>query len=506
MRWFVWLLILILVIGAAVYLIGYLARGSKTPTEKIMNIRPAAYSGSYYPSDPQVLSDQIGRFLAVVPEATASADLRVLVVPHAGIEYSGGVAAYGFKELMGRKFDRVILLGASHHTAFEGVAVDDSGIWQTPLGQVDLDTKFITKLVQGDTEMVRNREVHRDEQTLEVELIFLQKVLADFKIVPLLLGSENEPTLANLAAVLANNFDSKTLLVISSDLSHYPNQTNAQTIDQKTIEAIVSGDAEKLVRAVDESMSEGIENLVTCACGESAIRVGMTVAAKIGAKQIRLLKYANSGDVTGDQSRVVGYGAIGFYAKDSAGGSGEVLGSAEQMELLKVAKETLNSFVGEGKIPSFTNTNPKLDIRRGVFVTLQKNGQLRGCLGVFDPREPLWKTVIDRTVAAASQDPRFTPVVSDELDEIDIEISVLSSPRKIASSSEIKLGKHGVIVKQGSHGGVFLPQVATETGWDLETFLGQLCSQKAGLPSDCWKNSETELYAFTAQVFPQSPL
>lgn len=466
-----------------------------------MNIRPAAYSGSYYPSDPQVLSGQLDRFLAAVPEATASADLRVLILPHAGLEYSGGVAAYGFKELMGRKFDRVILLGASHHTAFEGVAVDDSDTWQTPLGQVDLDSGFITKLIQEDSEMVRNGEIHRDEQTLEVELIFLQKALIDFKIVPLLLGVEDEQTLTNLAAVLANNFDAKTLLVISSDLSHYPNQTNAQTVDQKTIEAIISGDAGKLVRATDESMSEGIENLVTCACGESAIRVGMTVAAKIGAEQIRLLKYANSGEVTGDSSRVVGYGAIGFYAQDSDVGSGEELAPAEQTELLKIAKETLNSFVGEGKIPPLTNTNPKLDVRRGVFVTLQKNGQLRGCLGVFDPREPLWKTVIDRTVAAASQDPRFMPVVSNELGEIDIEISVLSSPRKITSASEIELGKHGVIVKQGSRGGVFLPQVATETGWDLETFLSQLCSQKAGLPSNCWQSPETELYIFTAQVF-----
>lgn len=173
-----------------------------------------------------------------------------------------------------------------------------------------------------------------------------------------------------------------------------------------------------------------------------------------------------------------------------------------QKILLKIAKEAVESFVRHGQAPEFKVADERLNKKQGAFVTLTKNGQLRGCIGQIAPSaEPLWRVVRDMAVAAASQDYRFKPVGEGEPDELEYEISVLSAPEKIADWRKIKLGKHGVIIKKAGRGGVFLPQVALETGWTLTEFLSQLCCQKAGLSPDCFKDKDTEIQIFTAQVF-----
>jgi len=178
-----------------------------------------------------------------------------------------------------------------------------------------------------------------------------------------------------------------------------------------------------------------------------------------------------------------------------------MLNSKEQKELLKIAKETVESFVLTGKIPEFKITDEKLNQQQGAFVTLHKDGELRGCIGQIAPSsESLWQVVRDMAIAACSEDNRFNPVSKDELKKLEYEISVLSVPELISDWQKIELGKHGVIIKQGGRSGVFLPQVATETGWSLEEFLSELCSQKAGLASNCYKDKNTEILVFTAQV------
>ena len=473
--------------------------------EKMMNIRKPAVAGTFYEADPDTLSRRIDDFLKEATPSGIPGNLRILVVPHAGHLFSGPVAAYGFKEILGRDFERIIILGPSHQAYFEEIAIDDSDSWETPLGQVELDHDFIENLLSESPKIVRYSPIHADEHCLEVEIPFLQKTLEDFKIVPILLGSKSEDTINTLADALSRYIDSRTLLLVSTDLSHYPRYDDANLVDKKTVDAVLSGDTSELDAVISESMSQGISNLATCMCGEVAVRVAMKLAPQLEATDIRLLKYANSGDTAGDKTRVVGYAAVGFYAPSEAEVAGyetETLGIEEQRELLDIARRTLEGFVHEGKVLDVQVSNPALNEPCGAFVTLRKDGKLRGCMGVFEPEEPLWKVIQDRTVASASKDPRFVPVAPKELSEIEIEISVLSKPKRIDDPKEIELGKHGVIIRNGSRGGVFLPQVATETGWDFETFMGQLCSQKAGLPWNCWKDLRTELHTFTAQVFP----
>ena len=180
------------------------------------------------------------------------------------------------------------------------------------------------------------------------------------------------------------------------------------------------------------------------------------------------------------------------------------LSPAEKKELLRIARSSVETFVKTGKAPDITVKDARLNQIEGAFVTITKHGVLRGCIGNIISQEPLYETVRDMAVAAASQDPRFSPVTAAELNGIDLEISVLSRPYRVKDASEIQLGKHGVIVSRDGHQGVFLPQVADDTGWSKEEFLSQLCSQKAGLPADAWKNPNTALYVFTADVFSKN--
>jgi len=185
--------------------------------------------------------------------------------------------------------------------------------------------------------------------------------------------------------------------------------------------------------------------------------------------------------------------------------SSELLNKNQKKELLDIARQTVENYVREGKIPEFKIKDERLKKKEGAFVTLHKDGQLRGCIGQIIPSDqPLWEVVRDMATAACSEDYRFNPVAKNDLDKLDYEISVLSVPKKIESWQDIKLGEHGVIAEKGRQGGVFLPQVATETGWDLEEFLSQLCSQKAGLDPDCYKKTgDVKLKIFTAQVFSE---
>ncbi|HSV44007.1 MAG TPA: AmmeMemoRadiSam system protein A, partial [Candidatus Bathyarchaeia archaeon] len=194
---------------------------------------------------------------------------------------------------------------------------------------------------------------------------------------------------------------------------------------------------------------------------------------------------------------------VAAVPKEDQGGAG-TLTPAQKKRLITIALETIRLYVSEGKTMDVQEGDERLNQQEGAFVTIHKHGQLRGCIGNIVGRQPLYLTVRDMAVAAAAQDPRFNPVSKEELREIDIEISVLSEPRPAASPEEIQMGVHGVIVKRGFHQGVFLPQVATETGWSREEFLSQLCGQKAGLPPDAWKDPRTQLLIFTATVFSES--
>lgn len=501
--------------------------------DKLKNIHRAAVAGQFYPADKKELSAMIDDYLeqATMSNSSTSTSVmssvsndsgqapQVLIVPHAGYVYSGRVAAYGFKQLQGSGFKRVIIIGRSHQQYFNGVVADASDAWQTPLGNVAVDTDFIQELVKNGTVQV-NASSHKNEHSLEVELPFLQKILgSDIKIVPLLFGDDEPETSLALADALAKAVDQDTVVIISSDLSHYPEYNDANNLDSKTIEAVLSASpAAFQIRMI--SVIEQSGEVVTLACAGPAILTGMVIAQEIGLKP-QLLKYANSGDYFPEtKNRVVGYAAIGFSSPavvPTLGGTkagqfkaGE-LKTEEQKIALQIARKALEAhFEDKDYIPpaspvrgfaSNGASQPIFQEKRGVFVTLKKHGQLRGCIGNFTPSISLADNIKEMTLSAAFNDPRFLPLEKTELKDVEIEISVLSPMQKIDSPDLIEIGKHGVYVRKGARSGVYLPQVATGLGWDKEQFLNSLCEEKAGLDRDCWKDGSTDLYIFTAQVF-----
>lgn len=497
----------VVVLIFSVFLLRSVKREGEREVEKELRVRPPAVARAFYPGEPDVLREKVNSFFSGVrPYVKKQGLLSILVVPHAGYEYSGGVAAAGFKQLKSRNYSKVILLGGSHQAWVEGAVIDDYDAWETPLGQVGLDKKLAQNIVDECKGVSFANSAHAQEHSLEVEVPFLQMVLDDFKIVPILLGQADDRLLESLADVLAKNMTDKTLVIVSTDLSHYPSYGMANEVDRATIDSILSGGAADFQKTIDEQMAKSLSGLDTCACGHGAVKLGMILAKKLGKGEWQLLKYANSGDVPmGDKQRVVGYAAIGYYLEGSEVRSGKVseLDEEAQEELLKIARETLESYLSTKKTPDFKIKSEELNQPLGAFVTLRKGGELRGCIGEFEPKKSLWQVVRQKAIDAAVNDPRFPSVKSEELRDIKIEISVLSPQQKIDAWQEIELGKHGVVIKKGLRSGVFLPQVATETGWDLDTFMGQLCSQKAGLAWDCWKQDDVVLYTFTAQVFDE---
>lgn len=449
----------------------------KTPTFE-EKLRPPAVAGQFYPEEKKELEKMIDDYLSKAKPPEIEGEIFGLILPHAGYIFSGPVAAYGFKAISNQNFETVIIIGDSHYERFEGVSLWPAGFWQTPLGKVEVDKDLAQKILSASERFLVRDSAHLFEHSLEVEIPFLQKTLKNFKILPIVFGSEDEdwPKLAE--AILENIRGKKVLIIASSDLSHYLPYQEAQKIDEKTLEAILRGDFQNLE-----------------ACGKDSIKTLMEIAKNLGAKA-KLLKYANSGDTAGDKSQVVGYAALAFYLSSGA----ESLTRAEREELLKIAKASVESFIKTGKIPKFEVKSERLRKNQGAFVTLKKDGKLRGCIGHIVGDRPLFEVVSQMAVAAAVEDVRFLPVTEAELPELEYEISVLSPLRKVSSWQEIQIGVHGVQAVAQGRAGLFLPQVAIEQNWDLETFLEHLML-KAGLRPNYWRENPVDFYVFEAEVF-----
>jgi len=485
---------------------------------KAEHIRKAAVAGGFYPGDKATLGKYVDELLRQANPPEIKAPIRAMMVPHAGYVFSGSVAANAYKELEGRDIRTVILIGNSHRHFFDGIAIDSQGAFETPLGLVPIDESLTGKLLAADPAIADRPDIHEGDHVLEVQLPFLQRVLRDFKIVPILFSGDSPELARKLAGILLPFLDDNTVIIASTDMSHYPPYAEASIADRKTLNAILTGKMEALDTTLQTLAAEHIPQEETFLCSPSGVRVALILAQSSKNLEPVLLKYANSGDVpAGEKNRVVGYGAVAFIAKQNTapatplasdkkkelGKDEKILDPQEENELLRIARATVESYVRNGILPAVETPAGNLQRPLGAFVTLKEKGQLRGCIGRFEASDPLYKIVQQMAVAAATQDPRFKPVSSQELDLLEYEISVLSPLRKISSPDEIVIGKHGVTVSEGFHHGVFLPQVATETGWSKEQFLSELCSQKAGLPGDCWKDPKVHWQVFTAEVFSE---
>lgn len=467
--------------------------------------RKAYAAGRFYTANPAALKTQLQQMFAKAEPRREGASPLAIVVPHAGYVYSGEVAASGFNQIdPNRKFEHIFVIGSSHTTSFQGASVYCDGNYETPLGIVKVDTELAKKLVAENKILKSYVEPHLYEHSLEVQLPFLQFHLKnDFQIVPIILGPSTGDTPQKLAAALKPYLNEKNLFVISSDFSHYPSYMNARMADQATAEAIQTNKPAKLLAALEKNQEKNIPGLATSLCGWSSVLTLLYMTEKMPGISVDLVEYKNSGDSPeGDKDRVVGYYSIAFNQAESKTGEFS-LNETDKNFLLKLARNTITDYIKKGVTPEVDATNLSATLKTpcGAFVTLNKDGKLRGCIGRFNPEQPLWKVVQTMAIAAATQDYRFEPVTSGEISQLEIEISVLAPLKRITSANEFILGGQGIYIKKGNQTGTFLPQVAAQTGWSKEEFLGHCAQDKAGIGWNGWKSAE--LYTYEALVFKE---
>ena len=473
-------------------------------------IRPPVIAGTFYAADPGVLTRDLEFLFSRALPRKAGGEVLAVIVPHAGHPFSGEVAASGYHQVARKKsYENIFLIGSSHNFAFPGAAIYRRGNFLTPLGEVPVNTGLADELYKKHQLFVDHDTAHYLEHSLEIQLPFLQYYLGtDIQIVPILMGTQATGTCRKLADALKPYLNGDNLFVISADLSHFPGYEDANAVDRFTLDAICTQNPDQFLKALRQNARKNIPNLQTSACAWPAILTLMYMTSGDAEHlEYDLVQYRNSGDARiGDKSRVVGYGAVTVRRKAAKDDHGFRLSEEEKMILVGIARSSLDTFIKKGEVLRFDSREfpPALLVNRGAFVTLMKNGRLRGCIGQFQPESSLCDVVRDMAIAAATQDLRFTPVRVDELDEIELEISVLSPFVRISDTSEIELGRHGIYIRKGPNQGTFLPKVATQNGWDLDEFLGHCAMEKARIGWYGWKSAE--IYAYEALVFMERDL
>jgi AmmeMemoRadiSam system protein B/AmmeMemoRadiSam system protein A len=470
---------------------------------KLVDRQPAV-AGQFYPSDSLELYKTIENMFKNAVQQTIKNEVLAIIAPHAGYVFSGEVAATCFNQIdITKEYENIFILAPSHKAIVEGAAVYDIGNFKTPLGTVKVNIELAKKLIKENQYFLSRPDVHTNEHSIEVELPFLQYIMKkDFKIVPIIIGTQDLQICKKIASSLRPWLNDKNLFIISSDFSHYPTYDDALKIDKNSGDAICSNSINKLIEVLNKNQVSNTPKLATSMCGLSGILTLLFMTEKMADVNYNEIQYKNSGDAPlGDKDQVVGYWAISLTITKKSEFN---LTDKDKKELLKIARETIELYVKERKskeldISGFSET---LKTNCGAFVTLHKNGNLRGCIGNFSQNIPLYQIVQEMSIAAAVSDYRFSKVTEDELKKIEVEISVLTPLQKINSIDEIVLGKHGIYMKKGAKTGTFLPQVADETSWTKEQFLSHCSSEKAGIGLDGWKTAD--LYIYEALVFKES--
>jgi AmmeMemoRadiSam system protein B/AmmeMemoRadiSam system protein A len=526
---------LLVAVTIAAALLG--CRGKEKPVSEpaSQDLRPPAVAGSFYPSTPARLATDVAGYLhaasrsgAAVPKGEAPV---LILVPHAGYVYSGPCAAFAWAAVAGQRFDRVVLLGPPHSAAVRGAAVYCGAGFQTPLGAVPVDVALARAIVASSPVVRDDPAPHEPEHSLEVQLPFLREALGTTSIVPILVMGETA-MLDRVADAIVDAVRSasggfpRTLFVVSTDLAHYPAAADARSCDREILSAFCSLDPQKLVAADRAIMARKVANLACSMCGLDAAYVGLRVARAAGAATAHLLDARTSADAgipgAGADS-VVGYGAVlvtrpavadaGLDRGRAANEPGIPLKGAltaeEQAFLLRIARSTIEEYLRTGTCPTFDVPpgSAHLGEKRGCFVTLyERSGgclDLRGCIGTHESELPLVRLVPEMALASAFGDPRFPRLTRNELGNLEIEISVYrSGVVPIASPDEFVVGEEGIILKVGRVEATYLPQVATEQGWDRVATFENLCL-KAGLGRDAWRDRDALFSVYVTQAFKE---
>jgi MEMO1 family protein len=456
-----------------------------------------AFAGHFYPAKREELHDTLVKLFSGAKEARKDGRLRAIIAPHAGYDFSGQVAASAYNQIpSGTRYQRVFILASSHNSLFKGAALCKSKSFRTPLGLVDLDTQTAGLLVKAGKEFQYRTEAFLHEHSLEVHLPFLQfKFGSKFSLVPVILGNCTLSDCSRIADVLNPWFTPENLFVISTDFSHYPSYDDAVENDLETATAICSNDPQELLQHLDKNTD--IHNLATSLCGFNSVISLLFLTKKKPLDYIKL-HYMNSGDIKnfGEKNKVVGYWALAVYENQPL----VMVTQKEQDALLELARnaimvhlETGDNISGEPEGVS-DGASPFT----GLFVSIYVNGELRGCIGSLDVEDSLHQLVKHMAVSAAC-DSRFRNIAHQDLEKMEIEISVLSPLRKINSPEEFIPGRHGIYIKKGLNTGTYLPKVAHITGWSKEELLGHCSRDKALIGWDGWKTAE--LFIYEAFVF-----
>ncbi|MCG6188274.1 AmmeMemoRadiSam system protein B [Maribellus maritimus] len=462
--------------------------------------REAAVAGRFYPGTKQALRSELEHlFRAAQKRKETPYQLQALVSPHAGYIFSGEVAASAFNQIPeNSSYKRIFIIASSHRYHFNGGAVYNAGNYETPLGEIDVDIKLANQLIRSSKVIVEKNEAHQLEHSLEVQLPLLQyKLNNKFMLVPIIIGTQDPDVCKHLANALKPYFNQENLFIFSTDFSHYPAYADANKIDFHTAQAICGNNPKELLNVLNKHKTQNIPNLATPLCSWPSVLTLLYLTESQNFLYEKI-EYKNSGDaeIYGDKKKVVGYWAIACYKKN-----GELfITNEEKSELLEKARTAITHFIKSGEkaktVPS--GSGGILNEIAGAFVSIYINNELRGCIGGFARTKTLNEMVQSMAVSAAC-DIRFENLQEKELNNMQLEISVLTPLKKIKSIDEIELGKHGIYIKKGLNTGTFLPQVAKKTDWDLEKFLGHCSRDKAGLGWEGWKTAE--LFTYEAAIF-----
>jgi AmmeMemoRadiSam system protein B/AmmeMemoRadiSam system protein A len=466
-------------------------------------VRKAAKAGTWYPADSTTIKKDIDHLTRLARKTRihlpANKKLKALILPHAGYAYSGWTAAHAVFMLPGKQFSKVILMGPDHYIGFRNGAISDVSAYDTPLGTTKLHPDAAT-LRTGSNLFQAIPASDRAEHSLEMVLLFLQSYIENLQIVPIVVGPTQIPQFAD---ALEGIRDANSLLVVSSDLSHFLSYDEAVERDRETIRWITKLSPIKLLKSENR------------ACGSNPISVLIHLARRHQWQPL-LLHYSNSGDTSGDRSRVVGYAAIAFFGDQRMQENTEInqhLNEEQGQVLVKLARQTIMEELGEAVPPHESESvisslsESCYQTHCGTFVTLKIGGQLRGCIGSLTATEPLSEGVRNNAINAAFRDPRFSPLTGKELPKVEIEVSILSEPQPLEYSDaddlikKLRVNIDGVIIRKGHASATFLPQV-----WEQlpapEEFLSHLC-MKAGLGSKAWRNTKIEVLTYQVQYFEE---
>jgi MEMO1 family protein len=466
--------------------------------------------GKFYPASAATLRLAIESFMDdALPPRTGKP--VAIIAPHAGYIYSGQIAADAFRQASDHHYDTIVILGTNHTVeSVNRISIYPGPTFRTPLGDAQVDEELARALVAQQVDAVLDASLHTREHSVEVQVPFIQALFPDARIVPVVIGSPDLDLCRRFGQALARVLSGRNALIVaSSDLSHYPASAHAAQADRQTLEAIVTLDPERLQSRLKSGVSR-LPGLSTLACGEGPILVALFAANQLGARRRVVVSYANSGDIPiGDPARAVGYGAVVMTGGDTSSDSSALavappvdvvpLLADDKKALFAFARETIRRALTTETVPLARGHSPSLRRTQGVFVTLKRRGELRGCVGAVTSTVPLDQLVAAMALRAAFADERFKPVTLGELKDIEIEISLLTEPRVVPSAA-IVAGRDGIVLRKDDRMAVFLPQVAHEQGWNRDELLENL-ALKAGLPADGWRTAT--LATFQAEVFSE---